>query len=277
MSPASAALWLGLATLAQASAQAQQPDSGLLELRFINVGQGDAALVRLGSRAVLIDAGRADNFVLELEDLGVDSLLAAVASHNHDDHIGAMDAVIDRRAVGTYYWNGRRATGQNARNVEELIEAQGITTRIPSWDTLLLGDARLILFASPLGPSASENNSSLGVIVERGSFRALLTGDSEFDELTAWLREGRIPRVTVLKAAHHGARNGVTPGWLLATDPAIVVISVGANNPFGHPAAWALRYYQLKGRKVYRTDRDGTIVVTVDPAGGYEVEGSGGN
>jgi beta-lactamase superfamily II metal-dependent hydrolase len=269
------ALVIAAAALLSGGAQAQQPDSAHLELRFIDVGQGDAALLRLGHQAVLIDAGRGDDIVLVLEELGVDSLLAAVASHNHDDHIGGMDAVLYRRAVGTYFWNGRRATNQNGRNVEELLETQGIVTRRPACDTVLLGDTRIILFASPLDERASENNSSLGVIVERGDFRALLTGDSELQEISAWLKAGVIPRVDVLKAAHHGARNGVTPGWLLATDPAVVVISVGGRNAFGHPDPWALRYYSLKDRKVYRTDADGTVVVTVDGAGGYSVQSLG--
>lgn len=261
--------------LLSGAAQGQQPDSKLLELRFIDVGQGDAALLRLGHQAVLIDAGRGDDIVLVLEELGVDSLLAAIASHNHDDHIGGMDAVLYRRDVGTYFWNGRAATNQNGRNVEELLDTQGIPTRRPGPDTLLLGDARLILIPTPLDDRASENNSSLGVIVERGTFRALLTGDSELPEITAWLKAGIIPKVDVLKAAHHGARNGLTPGWLLATDPAVVVISVGGSNSFGHPDPWAMRYYQLKGRKVYRTDRDGTVVFTVDAEGEYAVEAAG--
>lgn len=253
-------------------AYGQQVDSSALEIQFIDVGQGDAALLKLGRRAILIDAGRGDDIVLVLEEQGVDSLVAAVASHNHDDHIGGMDAVLYRRMIGTYYWNGRPASNQNQRNVEDNLRDQRIATRVPLWDTLRFGDARLIIFSSPLDARATENNSSLGVIIERGSFRALLTGDSETDEIGAWLKAGLIPRVDVLKAAHHGARNGLTPGWLLATDPAVVVISVGADNAYGHPDPWALRYYQLKKREVYRTDRDGTVYVTVDRAGAYFVE-----
>lgn len=267
-----ALLVVGLTAVLSGSAIAQHTDSSPpLELRFIDVGQGDAALLRLGRQAVLIDAGRGDDIVLVLEELGVDSLLAAIASHNHDDHIGGMDAVLYRRAIGTYFWNGRPATNQNGRNVEELLEGQGIVTRRPDVDTLLLGDARVIIFSSPLGPRATENNSSLGVIIERGTFRALLTGDSESEEIKAWLKAGVIPRVNVLKGAHHGARNGVTPGWLLATDPEIVVLSLGASNTYGHPDPWAMRYYELRQRRVYRTDRDGTVVITVDAAGGYVV------
>ena len=117
---------------------------------------------------------------------------------------------------------------------------------------------------------------SVSVGLDRGgAFSALLTGDSEVEELNGWMAAGLIPDVDVLKAAHHGARNGVTPGWLDRTKPEVVVISVGATNSYGHPNLWAMRYYQSHDRKVYRTDQDGTVIVTVDPAGRYQVETTG--
>jgi beta-lactamase superfamily II metal-dependent hydrolase len=138
-----------------------------------------------------------------------------------------------------------------------------------------MGNARITVFPTPLDERASENNSSLGVLIERGSFRALLTGDSEVEELNGWLAAGVIPDVDVLKAAHHGARNGVTPGWLHRTRPEVVVISVGAANRYGHPEPWAMRYYQAGGRKVYRTDLDGTVTISVDAAGQYRIDTAG--
>ena len=113
------------------------------------------------------------------------------------------------------------------------------------------------------------------MLVERGGFRALLTGDSEVEELDAWLESGVIPRVNVLKAAHHGARNGVTPGWIARTNPEVVVISVGASNSYGHPDPWAMRYYRSHQRTVMRTDEDGTVIVTVDRDGHYTLVTTG--
>lgn len=246
-----------------------------LELRFIDVGQGDAALITLGRQAVLVDAGRGDDFVVVLAEHHVDSLVAVIASHNHDDHIGGMDAVLADYPVGRYFANGRPPENDNARSVEQWLAAKRIPKALAS-GAIALGDARITVFPSPLDPAAaSENNSSLGVLVERGAFRALLTGDSESEELAGWLATGVIPDVDVLKAAHHGARNGVTPGWLDRTKPEVVVVSVGAGNGYGHPAPWALRYYQLKGRRVYRTDLDGTVIVRVDRDGRYQVETTG--
>jgi competence protein ComEC len=87
-------------------------------------------------------------------------------------------------------------------------------------------------------------------------FRALLTG---------------VPDVTVLKAAHHGSRNGVSPAWLAATKPEVVVISCGLNNQYGHPHPWALRYYGAVASEIYRTDWDGEVRVRGHHDGSYEV------
>ena len=245
-----------------------------LQIRFLDVGQADAILITLGRQAVLVDASRGDDITRVLADYGVDSLVAAIASHNHDDHIGGMDAVIADIPIGRYLANGLASENYNARNVARWLRDRHVPHPGPPWDPILLGDARITVFPTTLD-GATENNSSLAVLVERGRFRALLTGDSEVEELNAWLAAGLIPDVDVLKAAHHGARNGVTPGWLDRTRPEVVVISVGAGNPYGHPDPWAMRYYQTHGRKVYRTDLDGTVTVTVDREGGYRIATDG--
>jgi competence protein ComEC len=275
--PAGRALFL-LALAAAKPGSAQQPADAqdTLELAFLDVGQGDAIVIRVGDRAILVDASRGDDIVLYLEEMGIDSLVAAIASHNHDDHIGGMDAVLADHPVGEYLYNGRAPENENAGRVEEMLRGKGIAAPPPPWRPIELGDTRITVFPSLTPPdNTTENNSSLGVLVERGSFKALLTGDSEADELTAWMRAGVIPRVNVLKAAHHGARNGLTPGWLDVTRPEVVVISVGANNPYGHPDPWALRYYALHHRAIYRTDRDGTVIISVDAMGRYGVRTTG--
>lgn len=269
-------LVLLLALPAALAAQREAGRADTLELHFLDVGQGDAALIRLGGPAVLVDASRGRDIVLWLEDLGVDTLLAVVASHNHADHIGGMPAVLSDYPVRQYLSNGRAPENQVAEEVEALLAEKGIEGPVPPWVPIRLGDARITVFPTALrGAGISENNSSLGVLVERGKFKALLTGDSEVDALNAWLEAGIIPDVDLLKAAHHGARDAVTPGWLQRTRPEVVVISLGRDNPYGHPHPWAMRYYQAGNRSVYRTDRDGTVVVAVDRRGRYAIRTSG--
>lgn len=124
---------------------------------------------------------------------------------------------------------------------------------------------------APLWIAADDqNNRSVALVVRHGSFTAFLSGDSEIEQLTHLLREGVVPNVTLLKAPHHGSRNGFTAAYLAVARPEVVVISVGADNPYGHPAPEALKAYQAIA-DVYRTDLDGSVTVLGYPDGRYEV------
>lgn len=243
-----------------------------LEVRFLDVGQGDAVLVRNGEKTALIDAGPSDRITERLRALRVHSLDLLIASHNHADHIGGADAVLETIPTRYYLDNGYPASTLIQRKILTLLERPGTQYLAAGSRTISLGDATLRIIPPPLGPEGREqNNRSVAVVIERAGFRALLTGDSEIGELNAWLRTNDIPDVDVLKAAHHGSRNGLTPAWLARTQPEIVVISVGANNSYGHPHAAALRYYEAGNRRVLRTDKAGDVIILVDPHGCYEV------
>lgn len=259
------AVALVLCTAAALAAQA-------LELRFLDVGQGDAVLLRSGAKTALIDAGPVDAVARRLRELGVTSLDLLLASHNHSDHIGGADAVLERFPVRFYLDNGQQATTRIQSRVLRLVQRKGVTYLKATPRTIELGSAKLHILPSPLAGRADEqNDQSVVVLVEQGSFRALLAGDAEVAEINALLATDFLPDVDVLKANHHGSRNGVTPAWLSRTKPEVIVISVGVGNGYGHPHAQALRYYQTGGRQLYRTDLDGDVVVQVDDTGAYRV------
>jgi competence protein ComEC len=250
-------------------AVAQDPQD--LELRFIDVGQGDAILVRNGGKTALIDAGPTDRIVDRLRSLGVTSIDLLVASHNHSDHIGGADALLQAFTIRNYLDNGHPASTAIQRRILELVEAKRVTYLRATPRQIALGDATLRVIPAPIGVGGDgQNNRSVIVVLERGTFKALFSGDSEVEEINALLRSGEIPDVDVLKAAHHGSRNGVTPAWLARTKPEVVVISVGGGNSYGHPHTAALRYYEAGGRRVLRTDRDGDVVFQIDLHGCYE-------
>ena len=245
---------------------------GTLELRFLDVGQGDATLIRHAGKAVLVDAGPTDAVLARLRALGVDSLSLAVASHNHSDHIGGMDVVLANLPVRYYLDNGVPANTRIQRTVLQLVRDRGVTYLAPSSRTVELGDARLRVIPPPeKARSGDQNDESVALLLERGPFRALLTGDSERQELAALLRSAALPDVDVFKAPHHGSRTGLLDGWLERIRPEVVVISVGAGNDYGHPHAEALAAYRAAARTVLRTDEEGDVAITVDSAGCYEV------
>ena len=259
------ALWL-LWLVAPARAQG-------VEVRFLDVGQADAALVRSGDCTALIDAGMGDATAQRLAELGIERVDYLIASHNHRDHIGGVGEVTRVAEVGLYIHNGRSEQSQTQRFTLAMLERRGARLLVASLDTLPCGEARLIVAASPLaGITNEQNDQSVIVRLELGEFSALFTGDSGVEQINAMIAVGWARPVTVLKAAHHGARDGVTPLWIGRVRPDLVVISSGAGNAYGHPDPGALRYYLAGGRDVYRTDRDGEVVVRGGASGEFAVE-----
>ena len=237
---------------------------GALVIRQFDVGQGDAALITTpAGRRILIDAGPdADDVAALLTAAGVDTIDLVIASHNHADHIGGMPRVLERHVVRAYMENGLpQPTAIYRRTLAALEREPGLQYLQATQRTVSLGAVRIRILGPP-GVDNSQNNNSVGVVIEHGAFSALYTGDSELPALAGWLRMRRVPRATVVKVAHHGGANATSADWVRATSPAIALISVSARNSYGHPSPHAELQWSAGGADVYRTDQHGTIEVT---------------
>ncbi len=245
-------------------------DYGALQLIFLDVGQGDAIVIRSPEgKVALVDAGPGVDVSEMLRRHGVAALDIAIATHPHADHIGGMADVLRSLPVRFYMDNGVPHTTQTYRELLRTLEGSDVAYLEATARTIDLGSVTLrVLPPPPTGEN--HNNRSIGLIVEHGAFSALLTGDSEVEELNYFLSSG-VPDITLIKAAHHGARDAVTPAWIAATQPEIVVISCGRANEYGYPHPWALRYYESGGAEIYRTDRDGEVIITAWDDGRYSV------
>lgn len=239
---------------------------------FLDVGQGDAILIRSPEgRSALIDAGPGVDIVDVLRHHGVDTLDLVVSSHPHADHLGGMRQVLEAIPVRYYMDNGQAYTTPTYSAVmSELQEHSEITYLSATPRTLNLGSVALHILPNPDRAGSNANDRSVGIVLEFGAFLGFFPGDSERSELDHFLRAGVVPDVTLLKASHHGSENGFTEGFLEVSSPEVVVISVGAANPFGHPAAAALHAYQAYADQVLRTDRDGEITIAGHMDGSYE-------
>jgi beta-lactamase superfamily II metal-dependent hydrolase len=241
-----------------------------VELIFLDVGQGDAIVVRSPEgKVALVDSGDDATIVHQLHSHGIDSIDIAIASHPHADHIGGMGAVLRSLPVRYYMDNGVPHTTATYRSLLSTLIQSDVTYLEATSRTVTLGSVTIRVLP-PMPGGGSLNNQSIGLVVEHGDFKALLTGDSEIEELNYFLGLA-VPQVTVLKAAHHGSRNGVSPGWLSATKPKIVVISLGRGNPYGHPHEWALRYYAVAADAIYRTDLHGEVTILGDVDGTFDI------
>lgn len=259
-------------------AQAQRAVDDSVRIVFFDVGQGDAALVSTPEgKHILIDAGPDGPRIISLlEAYGLHVLDLVVASHNHADHIGGMPDVFATYNVREYMENGVPALTRTYRRTVEAVEREkGLVVREATWREFRTGSAVLRILA-PLHDDESQNNNSVGLQLQFGSFSAVFSGDAEGPELDGWLAVWDMKNVSVLKASHHGSVNGVTPRWMAALTPKVVVVSVGAGNQYGHPAKDVLIGWQSQGARVYRTDAVGTITIAAARDGGFSVRTSSG-
>ena len=268
-------IYLSLTLLLIACSVPQPVDAQALTLHFIDVGQGDSVLIQSPSgQNVLYDGGRKDDDALAyLQSVGVTKLDLVIASHADADHIGGLEAVVDYYRPKLFLDNGLPHPTQTYEGLIRAVRDAGSQLVPPTARRIGLGDASLQVIPPPDDSSLSSNDHSVGVIVSYGAFDAAMTGDAEQPELAWWLTN--VPEllkpVEVYKAAHHGSANGDSPDSVETFKPDAVVISVGLDNAYGHPTAEALALYDSIGAQVYRTDLQGTIIVTANSDGTYQV------
>ena len=250
--------------------------SGGLELHFIDIGQGDSILIRSPSgQNVLIDGGRKDDDALEyLRSVGVTSLELVIASHADADHIGGLEEVVRAYEPSFFMDNGISHDTATYRELLEAVRDAGSQLVSPTERRIGLGDASLQVIPPPGDESIGNNDNSVGVVVSYGKFDAALTGDAEQLEFSWWQENvpNLLREVEVYKAAHHGSPNGDSSESMTAFSPETVVITVGADNDYGHPSGTALELYDEAGATVYRTDKSGTVIVTASANGDYTVD-----
>ena len=263
-----------------ATRAAQQPapaHSSNVEIVFLDVGQGDAALITApDGRHVLVDGGpRGSGVAAYLRARGIDTLELVVASHNHADHIGGLEEVLATTRVRHYMENGVPSATRDYERLIDAIARSGAVVLTAGQRTIRLGDLQIDILPSPPG-ALSHNDRSIGLVVRLGEFHSMFTGDAEEETLAWWVQETPLPRVAVVKVSHHGARNGTIPEFVRTTGPSVAVISVGATNQYGHPSFLAVNMWRAAARYVLRTDRDGTVTVIGAPDGSMRLSTSRG-
>jgi competence protein ComEC len=243
-------------------------------LTMLDVGQGDALLLRSPHHVVLIDAGGrlGDTHFGEQEllpmlvDRGVRRIDVAVLTHVHPDHCGGLPAVLENLNVGSVWISPRRFRGDCAQRVLDACSRRAIPIHlVRDGDVRDIGGMSLHAFvAGHTFKHSPENNSSVVLRVVIGRWTALLTGDVERDAEEALA--SREIRADVLKVGHHGSKTSSTPPLLDAVHPRIALISCGLHNLFGHPHPSVLESLRRRGIHAWRTDRNGTIDVDFLPA-----------
>ena len=242
------------------------PPDGL-RVTFLDVGQGDAVLLEVPEGALLVDQGTPEARVAEqLAERGIRRLAALVLTHPERDHVGGAADVLARVRVGFVLDPalGKESPEQRAalaeareRNVPLVAARAGQRFRLGSLTV------RVLWPDGPGPPGGNPNDRAIVLLATYGTVDVLLTADAESHVLVPL----RPPAVEVLKVSHHGSADDRLPELLARTRPRVAVVSVGERNSYGHPAPSTLAALaEARRLAVYRTDRDGAVVVESDGA-----------
>lgn len=227
---------------------------------FLDVGQGDAALVLDRGFTMMIDGGPDPRLLdRKLRQYGVDRIDVLVASHVHADHVDGLSAIFGRRTVGELWEAFDPHQTSGSERLRSLADRFGVRRVRPEPGTSLRTDGMVITVGGPLRRYASPNDQSIVLIVDVAGTRFLFPGDVE----TFAQADLDVPDVDVLKVPHQGAATS-DPSWLGRHAGSVAVVSVGPND-FGHPAEWVVDVLDAAGAEVLRTDRSGDVLVTPGP------------
>lgn len=241
---------------------------------FCNVGQGDAAYIRVKNKVdVVIDAGP-DSKILDclgkfmpLFDRNIE---LAIISHPQKDHIAGFLYILKHYRISRFVTTSLKNKTEVFNNLIKRIKndhiplsyaKQGTRIVLPEafiyfvWPTREFLKKNLVSGYSQLDP----NNFSLIAQFQEAKYRALFTGDAPSSILDGLLYRSDL-KTTILKIPHHGSKSGLTKEFLKLADPTIAVISVGKNNPYGHPSQEVLDMLKASKIQIRRTDLEGNIV-----------------
>lgn len=252
---------------------AKAPDTskpeGTLEVHYIDVGQGDATLIKCGSHAMLIDGGnnnKGTTVQLYLKKQGVESLDYVIGTHPDADHIGGLDVIVYKYNCDTVIMPDYEKDTKTYQELVDVIHDKNMKITYPVvGEQYALGEAKFTIIAPNSNSyGGNANDYSVAILLEYGKNRFLFTGDAEEASEAEMLTNGIDISADVYKVAHHGSRSASTQEFLNAVHPKYAVISCGEGNSYGHPHAEVLNRLRSMGVEVFRTDEQGSIIASSD-------------
>lgn len=263
----SSVIALGLVTSSMfiSNANSQQ-----LEVHHIDVGQGESIYIELPDGSdVLIDAGKSNygstvvNYLKEQEkNIDIEYL---IATHPDADHVGGMQEVFKELNIKNFiYPTDAPHDTKTWQNVLSLADSEGCTIKDSTPGTTFNIGGATMKFIQPSVDYRDNNDDSVVTYLEYKDVNFMFTGDIEAEAEKDMVAQNLVIDVDFMSVPHHGSKGSSTEAFLAKAKPEYAIVSVGADNSYGHPSADALNRYNAIGSKVYRTDQLGDIVIKTD-------------
>ena len=260
----------------QDSAAPSQSDTGApsataqtsanVTIKFIDVGQGEAILIALPEKTVLIDAGptgSAPKIAQVLQELGRNKIDYLVATHPDEDHIGGMADVISNTQIGTIYAPNKTNNTATYRKFLTAIQNNNLQITLAEAETIIdqTDSYKLeILWPKKDANFPDTNDYSIIIKLTVGNKTFLFTGDAP----TNAILNSNPGHIDVLKVSHHGSRTGTTEQLVRKLSPTYAVASYALDNSYGHPMQSVLNALHKHSVEIWGTGANGTITITCD-------------
>lgn len=248
--------------------------SANVTIKFIDVGQGEAILIALPEKTMLIDAGPTGSvpkIAQVLQELGRDKIDYLVATHPDEDHIGGMADVISNTQIGTIYAPNKTNNTATYRKFLAAIQNNNLQITLAEAGTIIdqTDDYKLeILWPKKDANFPDTNDYSIIIKLTVGNKTFLFTGDAP----TSAILDSNPGHIDVLKVSHHGSRTGTTEQLVRKLSPTYAVVSYAVDNSYGHPMQSVLNALRKHSVEVWGTGANGTITITCD---GTDIDISG--
>lgn len=251
-----------------------------LKIEMLDIGQGDATLIQTKEQTIMIDTGdidERDNLVKLLKERNIKTIDKLIITHPHADHLGGAYVVFKNFEVKEVYDNGDPTTTQTYKTYLKNIKEKKIKyQQLSANDELDFGAGVIFKVFSPtkqmLKAEDDLNNNSLVGQLRYRDFTMMFTGDAEKQAEEKMVKTyGEQLTSLILKSPHHGSKTSSSENFLKAVGAKDVLISLAADNEYGHPHKQALDRYNKFNMNIYRTDKQGTITIYSDGSENYQI------
>jgi len=239
-----------------------------LEIHYIDVGQADSILITLNGSSMLIDAGNngdGDDVVAYLKQQNITKLDYLIGTHPHEDHIGGLDDVIDNFDIDTVLMPKTKTNTKTFESVLDSMLAKNLKiTTVNIGDTFNLDTATFTVLSVENESTDNLNTTSIVIRLVYENQSYIFCGDAEIENEEMMLSSNLTLESNVIKIGHHGSYTSSSEEFIKAVNPKTAIISVGTDNTYDHPSKSTIKLLEKYNIEVFRTDLNGTIVITSD-------------